>query len=152
MSPAIVELHGDEPSGLAEMVAALVEQNLARDPSRLASLRPSVVVLEATDAGVAATVRIDERGVRVSDGAAGDAHLRIAADADRLLGLTAAPLRAGFPDLLHPLGRAVLADVATRRVRIRGLLRQPRRLMRFTRLLSVHERGGPGPGAGGHGR
>ena len=131
------------------MVAALIEQNLERDPSRLARLRPSVVVLDATDAGVAVTARIDEAAVRVCDGTSGDAHLHIAAGADRLLALTTAPLRAGLPDPLRPGGRAALADVATGRVRVRGLLRHPVRLARFTSLLSVHERGAPRAGAGG---
>lgn len=149
MRSAVVELEGDDPSGLAEMLATLIRQNLAREPSRLGHLRPSVIVLDATDAEVVVTLRLDQGTVRVCDGATGEAHLRIAADADRLLALTTAPLRAGLPDPLRSGGRAVLADVVTGRLRVWGLLRHPVRLARFAALLSVHERDSPRSGTGG---
>lgn len=139
MSGTLVELDGDDPSGLAELLAGLLEQNLAREPARAAHLRPSLVVLAAPDAGVAATVRLAPGSVRVADGVAPDAHLRVVANADRLLALAAAPLRAGLPDLMHRKGRAAIADVVTGRVRVHGLVRHPVRLARFTSLLSVHE-------------
>ena len=101
MSVARVELEGSEPSGLAELVAGLLEQHLAREPERAAHLRPSVVVLEAPDADVAVTVRLSPGSVSVSDGVAPEAHLRVVAPSDRLLALAAAPLRAGLPDPLH---------------------------------------------------
>jgi hypothetical protein len=107
-------------------------------------VRPSLVVLAAPDAGVAVTVRLAPGSVRVADGVAPDAHLRVVADADRLLALAAVPLRAGLPDLLHREGRATIADLVTGRVRVHGLVRHPVRLARFTSLLSVHE---PSPGA-----
>jgi len=139
VSAARVALEGPEPSGLAELLAGLLEQHLALEPERAAHLRPSVVVLEAPDAGVAVTVRLSPGAISVSDGVAAEAHLRVVAPADRLLALAGAPLRAGLPDPLHRDGRAVLADVVTGRVRVHGMLRHPRRLARFTSLLSVHE-------------
>jgi hypothetical protein len=63
----------------------------------------------------------------------------VVAPADRVLALAAAPLRAGLPDPLRRDGRAALADVLRGRVRVHGMLRHPRRLARFTSLLSVHE-------------
>lgn|GEM_PF-804490 len=135
-----VTIENPRPSGLAEMIAGLLEQQLAREPAREALLRPSIVQLSVPDAGVAVTVRLTPDGIRVADGVSPDAHLRIAAPADRLLALAAAPLRAGVPDPLHPDGRAAIADLLTRRVRVHGLLRHPRRLARFTSLLSAHDR------------
>ncbi len=134
-----MELEGTEPSGLAELVAGLVEQHLAREPERAAHLQPCVVVLAVPDAEVAVTVRLSPGIVKVSDGEAPRAHLRVVAPSDRLLALTAAPLRAGLPDPLSRGGRAALADVLTGRVRVHGMLRHPRRLARFTSLLSVHQ-------------
>lgn len=145
MSGVRVQLDGEDLSGLAELVAGLLEQNLAREPARATHLRPSVVALGAPDAGVAVTVRLAPGSVRVSDGVAADAHLRVIADADRLLALAAAPLRAGLLDPFHPDGRAALADVVTGRVRVHGLVRHPVRLARFTSLLSVYETS-PRPG------
>lgn len=134
-----VTLEGDDPSGLAELVAGLLTQHLERDPSRATLLQPSVVVLSMPDADVAVTVRLEPGRVRVADGVAPDAHLRVIGPADRVLALAAGPLRAGLPDPLRRGGRTSLADVLRGRVRVHGMLRHPRRLARFTSLLSVHE-------------
>lgn len=128
---------GGEPSGLASMVADLIEQNLARDPARTALLRRSVAVLDAPDADVTVYLRIEHGGVRVGDGDVPDAHLHIRSDSRRLLDLTIAPLRGGLPDPLRPEGRAIVGDLLRRRIRIRGLLRHPLRLVRLTKLLSA---------------
>ena len=132
-----IAVAGGEPSGLASMVADLIEQNLARDPTRRALLLPSVAVLDAPDADVTIFLRIDPAGVRVGDGDVPDAHLRIRSDSERLLDLTTAPLRWGFPDPLRPEGRAIVGDLLRGRIRIRGLFRHPLRLARLTKLLSV---------------
>jgi hypothetical protein len=127
----------DEPSGLASMVGGLIEQNLERDPTRLRLLRSSSATITVPDAGVAITVRTGPGEVEVRDGADPGTQLAITADSDRLLALTSAPLRFGLPDVLDPRGRAVLGDLLSRRVRIRGLLTHPRRLARLSSLLSV---------------
>jgi hypothetical protein len=121
------------------MLADLLEQNLAGDPARARLLRPCVVVLDAPDAEVEVFLRIGAEGVRVGDGGVPDAHLRIRADAERLLALATVPLRAGLPDVASPQGRAVLRDLLGRRLVVRGLLRHPVRLARLTQLLSVAE-------------
>jgi hypothetical protein len=61
----------------------------------------------------------------------------VVAGADDLLELSTTPLRFGFPDALDVRGRSILRRIATRRVRVSGMLRHPIRLSRFTRLLSV---------------
>ncbi|MBA3363639.1 MAG: hypothetical protein H0T07_04445 [Actinobacteria bacterium] len=129
------------PSGLASMVAELIEQNLARDPARRGLLRPSVAVLDASDADVTVFVRIALEEVRVGDGNLPDAHLSIRAPSARLLDLTTAPLRFGLPDVRSREGRAIVGDILGRRLRIRGLLRHPLRLARLTKLLSVADTG-----------
>jgi hypothetical protein len=136
-----VTVEGPTPSGFASLVADLLEQNLARDPARRRLLRWSVIVLEAADADVLVHLRTRPDGVRVGDGDVPDAHLRIAADAGRLLDLTTVPLRFGLPDALTSAGRAVLADLFARRLRIRGLVRHPLRLARLTQLLTVADLG-----------
>ena len=130
-----------EPSGLASMVAELLEQNLARDPARRGLLRPSVAVLDASDADVTVFLRITPEDVRVGDGNVPDAHLSIRAQSGRLLDLTTTPLRFGLPDVLSREGRAIVGDLLGRRLRIRGLLRHPLRLARLTKLLSVADTG-----------
>jgi hypothetical protein len=140
VSGVTVTIEGSDPSGLSRMIAGLLEQHLARDPAREALVaRPTVVQLSVPDAAVVTVVRLSPDGVHVADGPARDAHLRIVAPSDRLLALVAAPLRAGFPDPAHADGRAAIADLITGRVRVRGLVRHPRRLAAFTSLLSVHD-------------
>lgn len=134
----VVQIEGaDEVSGLAVMVGTLIEQNLERDPSRRRLLRPSVACLSATDADVSVTIRTSPGRVEISDGLADDAQVTIISDSARLLDLTAAPLRFGLPDAFDPRGRAVLGNVLRRRVRIRGMVRHPRRVARLASLLSV---------------
>jgi hypothetical protein len=82
--------------------------------------------------------------VRGGDGDVPDAHVRVRADSERLLAITSAPLRLGLPDPMRSEGRAVLRDLVLRRVLVRGLLRHPIRVARFTSLLSVADGGGGG--------
>ena len=124
-------------SGLAAMLADLLDQNLTREPARARLLRSCVATLEATDAGVATTLRLDRGRVVVADGTAARAHLRVRTSAERLLALAAAPLRFGLPDPLRPEGRAVLHDVARGLLRIDGLLAHPLRGARLMTLLSA---------------
>jgi hypothetical protein len=138
-----VSVVGPHPSGLASMVAELIDQNLTRVPGRRALLGPSVVVLDALDADVTVFLRIATGEVRIGDGDVPDAHLRIRTDSGRLLDLTTAPLRFGLPDLLRPEGRSIVGDLLSRRLRIGGLLRHPVRLARLTQLLSVADTGTP---------
>ena len=127
----------DPPSGLATMVGDLIGQNLERDPARRRLLRPGVATITVPDAGVAITIRLAPEGIEIRDGTDATAQLSIVADSDRLMELTSAPLRFGLPDALDRRGRAVLLDVATRRVRIGGMFLHPRRLARLSSLLSV---------------
>lgn len=125
------------PSGIGSMLGGLIEQNLARDPTRTRLLRSSIVSISAPDAGVAVTLRISLRGVEIADGADPRANLSISAPSSLLLELTGAPLRFGLPDALRPEGRTVIRHLIARRVRVRGLLRHPVRLARLTALLSA---------------
>jgi hypothetical protein len=127
----------DEPNGLAAMLGGLVGQNLARDPARRRLLRPCVAAFTVPDADVGATLRISREGVEVANHADARAHVSVTADADRLLALAAAPLRFGLPDPFRRDGRAALRAIATREVRVEGMLLHPRRLQRLDRLLSA---------------
>ena len=137
MTPEVV-LADAEPNGLARMLAGLLEANLDRRPGRAALLRPAVVEVDAADAGVVVTVRLDGRGVRVSNGAAAPRpDVRVRASGHDLLALSAAPLRFGFPDPLRREGRAVLGLIVSGKVRVSGMVRHPVVLSRFSRLLSA---------------
>jgi hypothetical protein len=135
----IVTFVDAEPSGLAEMLGGLIEQNLAADPARRRLLHPSVVTIDADDAGVVITLRIDRDGVVVAEGSDPSAQVKIHADSGRLLSVVATPLRGGLPDPLSHAGRSLIAGIARGRVRIDGLVRHPVQVIRLTKLLNVHE-------------
>ena len=135
--PGVVFLDA-EPNGLASMVGGLIEQNLARDPGRARLLTGGSAVLVAPDADVEVSLRLGPGEVQVRNGADPGADLVVTADSGRLLGLAGAPLRFGLPDGVSTEGRAVLRDLAARRVRIRGMASHPGLLRRLTMLLSAH--------------
>ena len=134
-----VRFADEEPSGLALMVAGLIQQNLERDPERARHLDGSVVAIVAPDADVAVSIQMGPDAIEIAGGIRPDAHIVVTASSDRLLHMTSSPLRFGLPDALSRHGREVLAHVLSRRVKIEGLVRSPHRLARLTRLLSVHE-------------
>jgi hypothetical protein len=126
-----------EPNGLASMLGTLIEQNLARDPGRADALRPATVSLRASDAGVAATLRIGRGGVEVVNGCDPAADLVVITDGERMLRLAAVPLRSGVPDPLTASGREVVGSLLRGRLLVRGLARHPAMLRRLQRLLSA---------------
>jgi hypothetical protein len=133
-----VMLADAEPNGLASMLARLIEQNLARHPGRARLLTGGSAALVAPDAGVEVTVRLGPGDVVVSNGVDPAADLVVTAASGRLLGLAGTPLRFGLPDGLTNDGRAVLKDLASRRVAIQGMISHPGLVRRLTMLLSAH--------------
>lgn len=127
----------EEPNGLASMLGTLIEQNLTRDPVRRRLLRPALVTLTATDAGVGVTLRIGRGEVQVANGTDPHPQLIVSTDSHRLLDLAAVPLRLALPDIFTARGREVVASVLRGRLRVRGLLRHPLLLTRLNRLLSA---------------
>jgi hypothetical protein len=127
-----------EPNGLAAMLGGLIQANLAAHPGRARHLTgPAVFSISAPDAEVGVSIRLSAGRVSIRNGVVGRAHVRIEADSEVLVGLSAVPLRFGLPDVTTKEGRAVIMDVIRRRLRIRGLLVHPGKLARLNRLLSV---------------
>jgi hypothetical protein len=126
-----------EPDGLAAMLGAIIEANLERDPSRVRLLRPAIVAISAPDAEVDATLRIVLGAVEITAGRASHADLAVVADSALLLALSASPLRFGLPDVFTHGGRQIVGALLRGRLRVRGLLRHPRKLARLNLLLSV---------------
>jgi hypothetical protein len=134
----VVRYEDPEPIGLAELLGRLIEQNLARDPSRSRLLRPALVTIEATDAEVGATLRFGRGDVRVSMTPTHDAPIRIRAEGRRLFDMVASKTRFGLPDTFSPDGRAVIGAILTGKIRVRGLVTRLPALRRLTMLLSAH--------------
>jgi len=125
-----------EPAGITALIDGLVRQNLSRDPTR--RLRPrDVVTIEAADAGVAVSIRSSEGKILVTDGRDPSARVVVSASSTKLLELAGAPLRFGLPDALSRDGRALIRDLLTRRIRVRGLIGHLGTVRRLTMLLSA---------------
>lgn len=140
---AQVILEGDEPNGLAQMIAALVEANISADPvkARIVETTRGAVQLDVADAGVTIGLKFTPGSLVVTSGPVPGADLRITADADTVLGLSTVPLRFGLPDALSERGRDVTLKLLTGRLKVRGLLGElPRGLpmmRKVNRLLNV---------------
>lgn len=69
--PAVILRDGDEASGMATMIAGLLEDNLRDFPgrARVASRTRGAIVLTASDRDVSITLSFGRNGVEVSDGA-----------------------------------------------------------------------------------
>ncbi len=125
-----------EPSGITELIDGLVRQNLLRDPTRRL-LPGDVVTIEAIDADVAVSIRPSPGGIEVVDGRDPGACVVVSAASTTLLELAGAPLRFGLPDAFTHDGRALIADLLMRRIRVRGFFRHLGTVRRLTMLLSA---------------
>ena len=125
-----------ESGGIRELIEGLVRQNIGRDPSRRLRRR-DVVAIEAVDAGVAVSLRSSDGTILVTDGRDPDARVVVSASSTKLLELAAAPLRFGLPDAFSRDGRALIWDLLTRRIRVRGLIRHLGTVRRLNTLLSA---------------
>jgi hypothetical protein len=137
-APPIRVVYADpEPNGLAVLLGGLIDGNLVREASRAALLRPSLIGLTSTDAGVSAWVRLARSRVEIGNGHRSGLDVRVSASSADLVDLTSAPLRLGLPDPATKHGRTVIAAVASGRIRISPMLTRAGTLARFNRLVSV---------------
>lgn len=129
-----------DANGLVAILGDLIDQNLARDPSRARLCASAgVISVRAADIGLTASVRMGGGDVVLANGAADDAHVRIRADSMTLLELSASPLRFGFPDVFTPQGRGVIRSMRSGALKVHGLVRHPGIVSRLQRLLSAAE-------------
>jgi hypothetical protein len=132
-----VRVADPEPNGLASLIGTLIEQNLARDPGRVRLLRPGVFVISATDAEVAVTIRLAPDSVTVANGEDPRASVVVWAPGRDLFELAGTPVRFGLPDPISKRGRAVIGAIASRRIRVRGMVLRLPAVRRLTMLLSA---------------
>jgi hypothetical protein len=128
----------DEPNGLSAMLGGLIDANLAAHPEREWLLKPATVAITAPDAGVSVTIRMAPGRVVMANGARGRPNLRVRADSETLIELSAVPLRFGLPDNMTPQGREVTAKIMRGTIKVKGMFRSLGTLTRLNRLLSVN--------------
>jgi hypothetical protein len=135
---------GAEEVGLATMMADLISQNLAHNPSKRNDFDrlEALISIEARDAEVAVTLAFRRGSLLVHPGIHGTPAVHIAADSEPLLKLALLEITAGLPNPFTHAGRALLRSILKGEVRISGALAHPVALLRLTRLISVQDKRG----------
>jgi hypothetical protein len=130
--PPTVKLGHQAPNGVAAGLMALVERGAAKRPRVARELRGRVEIRFAEDY---APVRMafDDVEVLVEDGNGRrwSSDLVIEGSLPDVIQLATAPLVGGLPKPTDKRGRAALANVAARRVRIEGSPLLARRVMKL---------------------
>ena len=108
---------------------AIVERGVHRRPALASRLRADIE-LNLTDAYPPVRIQFAEGHVLVEDGAVAAPDLRVTGALADLVRLLVVPMVGGLPNTVGRHGRAVLAMVAGRRVRIEGRVGLMRRSLR----------------------
>jgi hypothetical protein len=130
-----VLLADDVPNALAGMISERLTRTLARYPRRARLVRGGRVSMRAADIGLSATLELGPLSVTVRNGGGKGAQVRIRAVASDLVALADASGVLGVPNPFREPGRRVLAGLFAGRIRLKGALRHPLLLLRFSRLL-----------------
>lgn len=134
----LVEIVGDEPSGLAQMMAALAEASLSGHPGRAKLLdEPGVVRVTATDAGVVVALELGGGRLRVHCGPGPRPDVTLSAGSADLTAFSTVPVLGPIPSPLHPAGRSMLVKLLTRKVRFGGSPLKLGLLGKIAALLAV---------------
>src|SRR5215210_4202543 len=133
-----VELAEGTSSELAVALRDAIERNAGRPRAREALLRLNGRVLfRAEDRGEAVTLDFAAGHVRVADGEADGASIRILGDHDALLALTRVPFSGRVPGVWSPAGRHALKRQLGGELTIRGLVLRSPSVLRLLRLLAA---------------
>ena len=130
-----VKLGHMAPNGISASMLGLIERGTAKRPKLARSLRGTVEIRFEEEYAPVRVAFEDER-VLVEDvnGRRGDPDLVIQGSLPDIVQLAAAPLFGGVPKPTHPRGRAALARVAGRKVRIEGSPLMARRLLKLLEI------------------
>lgn len=122
-----VTLADAEPNALTAMLSDLLTATAARPA-------PCCVGVRAVDLGLSTTVELSRSGATLGNGIdKARVRVRLRGEAASLIALGDAPSLAGIPNPFTATGRAALGLLLRRRIRIKGALRHPLDLLRFSR-------------------
>jgi hypothetical protein len=132
-----VKLGYVDPTGIAPSLYALVERGAGRRPKVVAGMR-GVVELRFKEKFAPVRIEFAEVDILVEDAAQDDDRgkpdLLIQGSLPDVVQLAAAPLMGGVPKVTDRRGRAALARVAGRRVKIEGSPLLAQRLLKLLEL------------------
>ena len=133
--PPRVTLGRVAPNGVSPSLCALVELGARKRPE-LARKLAGVVEIRFREDFAPVLVRFGKEGVVVEDRQAGSerADVVVSGSMSDISQVAAAPLAGGLPKLTDRRGRAAIARMAGRKVRIQGRRGLARQLMRLLEL------------------
>ncbi|MFL5821152.1 MAG: hypothetical protein ACJ76S_10785 [Solirubrobacteraceae bacterium] len=119
--------------GIAASIYALVERGIHRRPALSRQIHGEIELRFDEEL---APVRLvfDDQAVTVEDGSAHQPDLVISGRLPHVVALATAPLLGGVPNPANRRGRAALARIANRRVRVTGNRTLGRKLLRLLAL------------------
>ncbi len=131
-----------QENGLALILGDLIRQNLEQHPERKADLRAVRanvgITAQDADSKVAVTLCFDGRELEIREGLHEPLALHVRSDYEGVLALTQIPLTcARLPCFASAPGRAAVAALLRRRLRIAGLVRHAGVVVRLLRLIAV---------------
>lgn len=137
---ARVVVEGDEPNGLARMIADLIETNINADVAkgRLIESTRGAVQIDVPRAGVTVGLKFVPGTLTVTSAPVPGADVRIETEAETLMALSTVPLRFGLPDPATSEGRAVGCKLVTGALKVRGRPWRLAILTRAHRLVSAN--------------
>ncbi|MBI5585416.1 MAG: hypothetical protein HY892_16520 [Deltaproteobacteria bacterium] len=134
---------GAEEIGLALMLRDLLTQNFEQHPEKIRDFRQLrlQVGLMVADAEVAVTLEFNRGTLKIHPGILTGCQLQITSEADLVLALSNVRVKWGLPYYFDGPGKEVLEAIKSRRIRIKGMVRNFYGLIRLSRILSVHGSG-----------
>lgn len=132
---------GAEDNGLANMVAGLIEQNLADHPDKRKDFDRMLgrVAIIAEDVGVSLTLVFQLGQLVVLDGVVGIPDLTVRAGSEEVVQMSLIELGPlGLPNPRGPEFRKVVNASRRGHIKLFGALTRPTLALRLTRLMSVN--------------
>lgn len=132
----------DDVNGTGAVLYGLISEKVAKDPraAHVARVIGRPVTVRNVDDGAEATVVPGPTATRVINGPAVNPVVYVEATVDQLLDLSQLEMRRGglWPiGLFTGRGARILLQIATGKLKVRGLLRHPLIVFRFLALVSV---------------
>ncbi|PKN46145.1 MAG: hypothetical protein CVU59_06940 [Deltaproteobacteria bacterium HGW-Deltaproteobacteria-17] len=136
--PDIQMAPGAEDVALATMISSMLEQNLESKPGRLKDFnaRCANIALDVTDAEAQITLAFSKGTLTVHGGLV-NPDIVVSTDSTSLLEMGSLKIKFGMPYYFDKQGMDVIKKLLKGELKIKGLLKHPFALTRFTKVMSV---------------
>lgn len=135
-----LELVGDEPNGLARILHTVLAEKLDESPWKVAPARAlsgRAIRVHLTDRDEWADIVAGDEVIEFRSAPAATPTVAVSLEAKNLPILLGISLWHRFPALWGKGGRALLSDIAGRKVKVKGLVTHPLAVIRILQVLGV---------------